>query len=276
MQVFATTDPTQYTDQINASAAILADGSTASDNDKLKAWIGLTQLLTSGSIYNAGNIADLQKAYSAANGTYEKHVADVELQYNQIETKLAAPAEAAGQSVNGYQNQLTALNSFSDSDQQILLATMSAAGYHGFSSVEGWQAFATVDEWKSTLKQEAASFQANDQAQTPAVVTTTSQLNSPTAGTEADPSTGNSALTNLLKTAEGSVSTKSSSEIALQVLADAAQRMSGSADSDRASATESATNSSGRDKVAAPFKIGVYDQTGSQSSSAKSEVQALA
>lgn len=266
MQAFATTEPTQYTDQINTSAAILADGSTASDDDKLKAWIGLMQLTTSGAIYQAGNIADLQKAYTAANGTYEKHVADVELQYNQIENRLAAPGEAAGQSVNGYQNQLSALNSFSDSDQKILLATMSAAGYHGFSSVEGWQAFDTVDDWKTTLQQEAASFDTNNEPQPQPASATSTQRTAPAPTVASQPATANSMLAKLLKTPQGSPGSKSSSDIALQVITQAAHRMFGRAEPNRGDAAGIATDSPGTNGVTAPFKSGVYDRTASQSS----------
>jgi hypothetical protein len=153
MQAFATTSPTPYTDQIGADAATLADSSKASDTDKAQAWVSLTKLLSTGAVYKAGNVSDLQAALDATETTaYAKHAEAVSDQMNAMEWRMATPSITAGTATNAGQNQLTALNQFSPADQQILLATMSGGGFGG--------SYASVGAWKAALQQQSAAYDA--------------------------------------------------------------------------------------------------------------------
>ena len=124
MSAFATTAPTSYTDQVNQLSSVLADDSKASDDDKLQAWQTLSGLLTSGSVYRAGNVTDLQNALDATESTsFAKSLIDVANRY-QDKSLPQARANAGKPDFNPAQAQLDVFASFSAGDQKKLFVAL--------------------------------------------------------------------------------------------------------------------------------------------------------
>ena len=122
MKAFQTTSATAYTDQINQYASTINDAK-ASDQDRLNAWTALTGMLTSGTVYQAGNVADLQTAMDATQTSgYAKSLIQLENHFASVNTTAVSVAKAKGEA--GAQGMVDALNSFSDADQQKIFVLM--------------------------------------------------------------------------------------------------------------------------------------------------------
>lgn len=122
MKAFQTTSPTAYTAQIQQYAATIND-SKASDGDRFNAWTTLTGMLTSGTVYQAGNVADLQTALDATQTSgYAKGVMQLENQFHTTNVIDVDVARGKGQAA--VQGMVDALNSYSDADQQKIFVLM--------------------------------------------------------------------------------------------------------------------------------------------------------
>jgi hypothetical protein len=116
MAAFETTSPTAYTGQVNQYVDTINDAK-ASDQDRLDAWTALGRMLTSGTIYQAGNVADLQTALDAEQTSpYAQSLMQLQDQFNTTQVNNLAAARAKGGS--GAQSLLDSINSYSAADQQ--------------------------------------------------------------------------------------------------------------------------------------------------------------
>jgi hypothetical protein len=122
MKDFETTSPTAYTDQIGQYVNTINDAK-ASDPDKLSAWATLSGMLSSGAIYKAGNVADLQAALNATQTSgYARSLMQLQNQFHSANVSNADNDRAKG--VFGPQPLLDTLNSYSAADQQKLFVLM--------------------------------------------------------------------------------------------------------------------------------------------------------
>lgn len=150
MKAFETTSPTAYTDQIGQYASTINDAK-ASDADRLNAWTSLSGMLTSGTVYKAGNVADLQTALNATQtSAYAKGLMQLQ---NEFHTANVINADSARSQGNyGPQPLLDTLNSYSASDQQKIFVLM------GLN-----QSYSDLDSMKSSYQQVADTYASNGQ-----------------------------------------------------------------------------------------------------------------
>lgn len=171
MKAFETTSPTAYTDRVNQYAGTINDAK-ASDQDRLNAWTTLSGMLSSGTIYKAGNVADLQTALDATQTSgYAQSLMQLQNQFHAANVSNADADRAKG--VYGPQPLLDTLNSYSQADQQKIFVLM------GLN-----QSYSDLDSMKADYQQVADIY-----ASTGVLTKGTRQIaaNPPSAASSADP-----------------------------------------------------------------------------------------
>jgi hypothetical protein len=249
------TGASKYTDIVTQSAKTLASGSNASVTDQLNAYQTLLGLVVSdvgsdGGLLDQTNKNDAQRAVAALNNA--PIIQQMEQLGGQFGATLSSAMSSGAENGNTAQNTLDTLSRYSQDDQQIIFVS---AGFNVPGAlVQGGQDlyYASVDDWKAALKQQAAAFNAQQQASTTAQSSTVvAAISSPAApaSTAGPAATAKPSIQTLLTSNSPSAT---NANIALQILlSDQARTHAESSGAAKAAAKPGTAGTSGHTESAA-------------------------
>ena len=157
----------KYTDLVNQYTKTLANGSTASLDDKLSAWTNLTSLIfardNNAPLLMETNKNDYKRAVDTyQNSDFAKQIQQVDGQFNNVSSALAG--SQVGTDINAASNNLNLLSRFSQDQQKMIFVAMNM-NISGSNIIGGQDIYySNLDDWKADLKQQSSAFNTQEQA----------------------------------------------------------------------------------------------------------------
>lgn len=229
--------------QMQQYASTLSDSSTASDEDKINAFVGISKMWGNVGGWYANSTSDQRNAVIDAynNSSISKQIEAAANQFHDAAQTAVAKDEKTGNgSIPASDSPYARLNALSPLEQQLVFA--------GTATVTQYP---TLDDWKAELKQEAARFPGfNDSSTASSAVTVSlsdaakaalagssvaaANTSDTTSGATSDPAT---AAAQALKTLTSPSTTNTIADAALTILQNAAAaQATAKSDADKAEA----------------------------------------